>query len=507
MNLKNIVESINKINEVKKFLSVTEEFISDVTGKEFKLIDVIARDKNGNKKILGYIEEEPIYEEKKIRVIPSYLYSREEDISIEGEKIKYPTVNRTKDIVIRRKILTYFITEKNLFNEGYVEYKVEDLCNICGLPMNNEYNRINSMKNIRREIDNCVKLGLFNKHKAVVQIKMLPQHVGETDGAHYKRCRTQKGGIKQEVTWRISLNDEFYNKSIRVGYDWDINRFSINELNKIDSLCNKWAKENSKKIKWQEYLKKIENDIEVEEDIQVVVEEESVEEEVQVVVEEESVEEEAQAVVEEESVEEVVKIAIPEKKYVLYTGTKNRSRLGSGITYYINDSVSVLDKKKFVKRGIRLYLTFECDPRFKNESLYFEEVYGKCRELMENDNNLKLTLDDIKEITKQVVVYQKSIIASDCIEVKNMSLLSDWLENKYARYAEENNIKLRRYCDICNGIATEDNYTFIGIFKFLLSQNQVLNYNTVRNLFETELVEFISDTNEETEESVEEEAK
>lgn len=274
--IKKISEIINymeKINNYKNESNIIENFIKDITGKEFKYISVIARDKNGNKKVYKYKDidgttkvykdenGQPAYYEKTIRVESSYDYKREIDEATEG-KIKYPIVYHTKDILIRKNILTHFILNEDLLNKGYVEYKVEDLCNICNLSMST-HERTNSMKNVRREIDHCVKLGLFNKYKSVVTILNLPQHVDETDGAHYKRCRTTKGGLNQDTTWRITLTREFYDKIKRIGYDYDKYIFTNEELNKIDEECKKWSKENSYRIKEKEYLKKFKNDEEI----------------------------------------------------------------------------------------------------------------------------------------------------------------------------------------------------------------------------------------------------
>ena len=164
---------------------------------------------------------------------------------------KDPTKKRQgKPPVYREKIFAWLV-EAGLLENGYVRgYEIIEIAKAINLKAVTEKDIDTACKNVRKEIDVFVKLGLLNKYKNKYTIYKLDRLSNESDKEYKRRCKNTKYGVTTKVKWYICLTDKFYSECDRLGVTYD-ERFTISELNKFDKDGIEFSK--LSKYTWSSY--------------------------------------------------------------------------------------------------------------------------------------------------------------------------------------------------------------------------------------------------------------
>ena len=145
-----------------------------------------------------------------------------------------------KPPILREKVFAWLV-EAGLLENGYVRgYQIFEIVKDLKLEIKKgdsyedyEKSKNQVCKDVRRQIDVFVNLGLLNKYKNGYTKYNLDIFPNENDKEYKRRCRNTEYGITKKVEWYICLTNKFYNDCDSLGYSYS-KRFNISELNKFD---------------------------------------------------------------------------------------------------------------------------------------------------------------------------------------------------------------------------------------------------------------------------------
>ena len=387
-----------------------------------------------------------------------------------------------KPPVLREKVFAWLV-EAGLLENGYVRgYQIFEIVKDLQLEIKKgdsyeayEKSKNQACKDVRRQIDVFVNLGLLNKYKNGYTKYNLDRLPNENDKEYKRRCRNTEYGITKMVEWYICLTDKFYNDCDSLGYSYS-KRFAVSELKKFDKDGLAFSK--LSKASYSSYSFNYKERTTITATGKVTVKTNA--NEIKNIIEERN----EDKIIEQPKEEEI----IPEVN--IEEPTKEEAVINT-IEEDLPDSIEKLDYeianfRTAIKRGKHGLLG---SPERK-------KAYDRLKALEDKKEELKKNVKKEENVTKvnnKRQIWEKEFKESDYILVSEMMGISNWLKNKYERYSIENDLRLRSYNSAKDFVITEEGETFLGVFKGLLNSNKVLNYNTVKTLLDTTLSSFIEE--------------